>query len=130
MAADLQNQFEKLSNQARFIQMIVSKELVVSNRKKADIVQELRKLEFRPFAKIVKARAAGETAPTVEEEEIEAAEREEAETGATTDYDYLLQMAISSLTKEKVRSTSRVFSAHSDRPGGVLDCEAPSTSQG
>lgn len=103
MAADLQNQFEKLSNQARFIQMIVSKELVISNRKKADVVQELRKHEFRPFPKITKAKAAGETAPTVEEEEIEAAEREEEETGTTTDFDYLLQMSISSLTKEKVR---------------------------
>jgi DNA topoisomerase II len=51
---------EKLSNQARFVKMIVSKELVVSNRKKAGIVEELRQ-KFRPFPKVAKAKAAGET---------------------------------------------------------------------
>ena len=76
--------------------MIVSKELVVSGRKKADIVSDLRKKEFRPFSKIKKAKAAGETEEVVEEEE------DEEESTASSDYDYLLGMAISSLTKEKV----------------------------
>ncbi|KAJ6465246.1 hypothetical protein DFH09DRAFT_1487200 [Mycena vulgaris] len=35
LAAELQNIFEKLTNQARFIEMIVDKELVISNRKAA-----------------------------------------------------------------------------------------------
>ena len=46
--------------------MIVNKELVVSNRKKADIVAELRKLDFRPFSKVSKAKKAGETEELVE----------------------------------------------------------------
>ncbi|TFY75740.1 hypothetical protein EWM64_g8272 [Hericium alpestre] len=96
LANELQTQFERLSNQARFVQMIVDKQLVVSNRKKADIVAELRKLEFRPFPKVIKAKAAGET------EEVVEAEEEEAATGASSDYDYLLGMAIWSLTKEKI----------------------------
>ncbi|KAI0029066.1 type II DNA topoisomerase [Vararia minispora EC-137] len=96
LANELQNQFEKLSNQARFVQMIVNKELTVSNRKKAEIVTELRKLEFRPFPKIAKAKAAGEL------EEVVEAEEEEAATGAASDYDYLLGMPISSLTREKI----------------------------
>lgn len=79
--------------------MIVDKQLVVSNRKKADIVTELRKKDFRPFPKVAKAKAAGETEAVVEED----AEEEEAATGASSDYDYLLGMAIWSLTKEKVR---------------------------
>ncbi|KAI9451533.1 DNA topoisomerase [Russula earlei] len=79
--APLTSHFEKLSNQARFVKMIVSKELVVSNRKKADIVEELRQKKFRPFPKAAEEAAA---------------------TGASTDYDYLLGMAIWSLTKEKI----------------------------
>ncbi|VDC01811.1 unnamed protein product [Peniophora sp. CBMAI 1063] len=96
LANELQNQFEKLSNQARFVQMIVNKELTVSNKKKVDIVAELRKLSFRPFPKISKAKAAGEL------EEVVQAEDEEAATGASSDYDYLLGMAIWSLTREKI----------------------------
>ena len=78
--------------------MIVSKELVVSNRKKADIVDELRQKKFRPFPKVAKAKEAGET------EDVEANdEDDEATSGTSTDYDYLLGMAIWSLMKEKVR---------------------------
>lgn len=76
--------------------MIVDKQLVVSNRKKADIVTELRAKDFRPFPKIAKARSAGETEDVVEEEEVE---------GMDSDYDYLLGMPIWSLTKEKVMSS-------------------------
>jgi DNA topoisomerase II len=70
--------------------MIVSKELVVSNRKKVDIVEELRQKKFRPFPKVAKAKAAGETEGAEEGANDEA---EEATTGGTsTDYDYLLGM--------------------------------------
>ena len=95
MANELQLAFEKLTNQARFVQMIVDKQLVVSNRKKADIVSDLRKHKFRPFPK-GKDKASGETEPAAEEEE------EEESGESDTDYDYLLGMAIWSLTKEKV----------------------------
>lgn len=93
---ELTDQFEKLSNQARFVTMIIKRELNVSNRKKAAIVDDLRKLSFRPFPKAKTARAAGE-----EEDALE-----EADEGLASDYDYLLGMAIWSLTEEKVR---RVF---------------------
>ncbi|EIN13330.1 type II DNA topoisomerase [Punctularia strigosozonata HHB-11173 SS5] len=103
MANELQLQFEKLSNQARFVQMIVDRELSVSNRKKADIVAELRKREFRPFPKVAKAKAAGENAEVVEDaDELEEVEREAQATGAGSDYDYLLGMPIYALTKEKI----------------------------
>ena len=97
MANELQLEHEKLTNQARFVQMIVKKELVVSGRKKADIVAELRKKNFRPFPKVAKAKASGET-----EEALEDVEAEEEQTGATTDFDYLLGMPIYSLTTEKI----------------------------
>lgn len=96
LANELNLQFDRLSNQARFVKMIVQKQLSVSGRKKADIVHELREKQFRPFPKIAKAKAAGETQEAIEDEDEEA-------TGADSDYDYLLGMAIWSLTKEKVR---------------------------
>jgi len=93
LANELQTQFEKLTNQALFVKMIVDKQISVSNRKKADIVIELRKKEFRPFPKVAKAKASGEA---------EEAEEEEEDQGSDSDCDYLLGMAIWSLTKEKV----------------------------
>ena len=82
--------------------MIVDKELVVSNRKKADIVAELRKLKFRPFSKVLNAKASEN-----EENEDEAAEEEEH--GNDSDYDYLLGMPIWSLTKEKVNEMTNIL---------------------
>ena len=78
--------------------MITKKELVVSGRKKVDIVSELRKKNFRPFPKVKKAKAAGETEDALEDEDAD-----EQETGSTTDYDYLLGMPIYSLTQEKIQ---------------------------
>jgi DNA topoisomerase-2 len=80
--------------------MIINKELVVSNRKKADIVEDLRQKKFRPFPKVAKAKSAGETENA---EEAANDDAEEAASGTSTDYDYLLSMAIWSLTKERVR---------------------------
>ena len=80
------------------MQMITKKELVVSGRKKVDIVSELRKKNFRPFPKVKKAKAAGETEDALEDEDAD-----EQETGSTTDYDYLLGMPIYSLTHEKIQ---------------------------
>lgn len=71
----------------------------MSNRKKADILAELRRFKFRPFPKVSKAKAAGETEEVVNED---GAENEAEEAPGSTDYDYLLGMAIWSLTKEKV----------------------------
>ncbi|TFY62387.1 hypothetical protein EVJ58_g3889 [Rhodofomes roseus] len=101
MAAELELELARLTNQARFVQMIVNKELVVNNRKKADIVIELRKLEFRPFAKVSKAKKAGETEELVEIND----EGEDDEEGRDTDFDYLLGMAIWSLTQEKASAS-------------------------
>ena len=74
--------------------MIISKQLVVSNKKKTDLVAELRGLKFRPFPKKKKAEEDGESEQTLEEEDD----------GLASDYDYLLGMAIWSLTAEKVSS--------------------------
>ena len=72
--------------------MIIQKELVVANEKKANLVTKLRGLKFRPFPKN-KAKDEGEAEPVLDEEDE----------GLASDYDYLLGMAIWSLTAEKVR---------------------------
>ncbi|KAG8998298.1 DNA topoisomerase 2 [Tulasnella sp. 427] len=94
----LRDQWDKLTNQARFVQMIIEKKFVISKRKKSDLVNELRKLEFRPFGRVAKAKAAGEDEPAVEDHEDE----DEATSGTSMDYDYLLGMPLWSLTEEKV----------------------------
>jgi DNA topoisomerase II len=94
--------YEKLSNQARFILMIVKREISLSNRKRSDIVAELRKLEFRPFPKSAKAVVAADPDAMLESDADE--EPSQAAAGSNSDYDYLLNMALSSLTREKVRT--------------------------
>ena len=108
VSAEMQTELERLNNQARFVQMIIDKKLVVSNRKKTDIVAELRELQFRPFPKINKAKSAGETEAVVENEVDE--DEIAAEIGVPTnaDFDYLLGMPIWNLTKEKVYLRSRM----------------------
>ena len=93
LVEELKTQYERLSNQARFVQMIINKELTVNNRKRVELVTELRKRDFRPFPKQGKAKVAAD---------VEADDLEEDDPGADNDFDYLLSMAIWSLTREKV----------------------------
>jgi DNA topoisomerase-2 len=95
---ELQKQLDRLSNQARFIQMIIDGKLVVSKKKKAVLIAELRKLNFTPFPKVSQAKKAGEDEEAVEEEASEDADEEIG----SADYDYLLGMPIWSLTQERV----------------------------
>lgn len=72
--------------------MIIDKKLSVSNRRKVDIVADLRRLEFRAFPK----------RNSKEGDENEAVDEDGEEGESVADYDYLLGMAIWSLTKEKI----------------------------
>ncbi|POW17206.1 hypothetical protein PSTT_00602 [Puccinia striiformis] len=100
---DLTLSYERLSNQARFVLMIIEKKLIVSNRKKAEIVAELRKLEFRPFPVKPKPKTAGDPDQVDEEgNEEEDNDVKGSAGGAAGDFDYLLGMAISRLTAEQV----------------------------
>lgn len=83
--------------------MIIRKELVVSNRKKAAIVEDLRKHDFRAFPKVVKVKVVGAD----DDQENEGNDDEDAEFPEnSTDFDYLLKMAIWNLTQEKVGVSS------------------------
>ncbi|KAI9890602.1 MAG: DNA topoisomerase 2 [Vezdaea aestivalis] len=98
--AELQKVLDKLSNQARFVKMIIEGKLVVSKKKKSVLVTELKAKGFKAIPKIVEATKEGETEPALEdggEEEV----GEDVQASAN-DYDYLLGMAIWSLTQERV----------------------------
>lgn len=81
----MQKELERLSNQSRFIQMIIDGKLIVAKKKKTVLVAELKKLGFRPFPKVSEAAKTGELEQVVEEDDDES----DAEVGAN-DYDYLL----------------------------------------
>lgn len=117
LSSDLQFQLDKLTNQIRFVQMIINKELVVSNRKKADIVAELRKKEFKPIPKVEKKKGVKDTEEVAEEVEDEDSEGN-SQSVNSADFDYLLGMAIHSLTQEKASPVIGL-------PEDIFSCRCP-----
>ncbi|PGH13497.1 DNA topoisomerase 2 [Helicocarpus griseus UAMH5409] len=101
--SEMQKELEKLNNQARFVQMIIDGKLIISKKPKKQLIQELKEKGFKPISKVADAAKEGETSSVVEEEEEES---EDVELGSDC-YDYLLGMALWSLTKERVEKLRR-----------------------
>lgn len=104
---NLELELLKLENKVRFILGVVSGDIIVNNRRKADLVQELGQKGFTPFpkkAKPVEAAVAGAT-DTAEEESEETSEVPASRSTfiSGSEYDYLLSLAIATLTLEKVQ---------------------------
>ncbi|KAG9133849.1 hypothetical protein Leryth_017933 [Lithospermum erythrorhizon] len=99
---NLETDLLKLENKVRFILDVVEGHIIVSNRKRADLFLELIEKKFTPFPKkkSLEAIVAGSTDDTEETEEPLDASSNEVQ---PSDYDYLLSMAIGTLTLEKVR---------------------------
>ncbi|AQK54494.1 DNA topoisomerase 2 [Zea mays] len=91
---------KKLENKVRFIRCVVDNEIIVNNRKRADLFLELRQKNFDPFPK-KKKRAEPAAVGALEEEENE--ESPEAAGAEPSDYEYLLSMSIGTLTLEKIQ---------------------------
>lgn len=94
-----------LDNKVRFILGVVSGEIIVSNRKKADLLMELQQKGFTPMprnGKSAEPQVAGATDDNSEEQETgsEPVSVEGARRGG--DYEYLLSMSIGTLTVESV----------------------------
>lgn len=105
LISEMERELRRFTNQARFINMIIKGELVVSKKKKAVLVAELQKLNFDRFPKVVDAKKQGEFEAVVEDDADEA---DDADTAAgASDFDYLLGMAIWSLTQERVDKLNR-----------------------
>ncbi|KAK4157351.1 DNA topoisomerase [Chaetomidium leptoderma] len=98
--------FRKLKNQYRFVSEIIENKLVVSKKKKAVLVQELRDRKYEAFPPKDDKKAK----PTDEDLAGEEAEEEETSNGAR-DYDYLLGMPIWSLTNERLEKLKNQIAA-------------------
>ncbi|GJW01568.1 DNA topoisomerase 2 [Tanacetum coccineum] len=97
-----------LENKVRFIREVVEGTIVVSNKKKDDLYAELKIKGFTPFPKetVLEASIAG-AVDHVGREEVPAGEENPQGNASKavpgTEYDYLLSMAIASLTYEKMQ---------------------------
>jgi DNA topoisomerase-2 len=104
LAGKLGSELTRLENKVRFILMVVNGELIVANRKKADLVANLEQLKFERMSKSESKSKSG--APKKEEELDDEDEEDSATSSAkgssAAGYDYLLGMPLWSLTKEKV----------------------------
>ena len=91
--------FNRLDNKVRFVLEVVQGKLVVSNRRKQDLLEELAKRHFMKMPRSARKLAAKVAGNIDDEAEDGAGAAAENEAG---DYDYLLSMPIWSLTLEKV----------------------------
>jgi DNA topoisomerase-2 len=96
-----------LDQKVRFVLMVISKELIISNRKKHELMQDLRKHRF-PTAKQVSRLTLHEREVKFQkgdfdDEEEEAGQEKEAASG----YHYLLGMPLWNLTHEKVEEMKK-----------------------
>jgi hypothetical protein len=83
-----------LSNKARFVEEVCKGSLVVSNRKRADILADLHRRGYDLIEKTKKSREA--------DEDVESFDDESSDAKLAKGYDYLLGMKIWNLTMEKV----------------------------
>lgn len=104
MLKNLENDLLKCSNKARFIKCVVEGSIVVSNRRRADLLVELKEKGFTPFPKkksMEEVAVAGATDDTEETEENTGVSTSEVVSAG--DYDYLLSLSIVTLTIEKIQ---------------------------
>lgn len=84
---------------ARFVEEIIEDKLVVSRKKKAVLVQELRSRKYRAFPKGDNAKKAKNTDEEMDQEEAENDEDADVDISVpgATDYDYLLSVSSQSM---------------------------------
>ncbi|KAI4323425.1 hypothetical protein L6164_023032 [Bauhinia variegata] len=107
---NLERHLMVLGNKVRFILGVVNGEIIVSNRKKADLLMELQRKGFTPMprkARSAEPQVAGATDDNSDEQDNENNKDQEtssADVGGARigDYEYLLSMPIGTLTIESV----------------------------
>ena len=88
--AEWNKELEKFTNQARFIQMIIDGKLIVSKKKKKDLVAELKQKGFKAFSKTTDASKEGESEPVLETNMDSNEENDDNLELEASSYDYLL----------------------------------------
>uniref|UniRef100_A0A7N0TUR6 DNA topoisomerase 2 n=1 Tax=Kalanchoe fedtschenkoi TaxID=63787 RepID=A0A7N0TUR6_KALFE len=100
MLGNLESELLKLDNRVRFILNVVEGKIIVNNRKRAELFLELKQKGFTPFPK----KKTIEDVIADENEDADSSEDTEVAKGVQAgDYEYLLSMAIGTLTLEKVQ---------------------------
>ena len=95
----LQNELEKLSNQARFILAVIKDEVKIRNVARKKVIKQLEEQNYQKFIK-------GQAKKVKTEDDLEAdddGEEDESGEGKNCGYEYLLSMNLWSLTEEKVK---------------------------
>ena len=96
----LQNELEKLSNQARFILAVIKDEVKIRNVARKKVIQQLEEQKYQKFLK-------GQAKKVKTENDLEEDDEGEGESGEPKEkncgYEYLLSMNLWSLTEEKVK---------------------------
>lgn len=93
----LEKDHSRLSNKVRFVEEIINEQLIVQNRKKDDIIASLRAAGYDPQSTFV--TAVDQSRATLQQQD---SNDDEIPLDSGSDYDYLLNMAIWNLTREKV----------------------------
>ena len=88
----------------RFILRVIAGSLVVSNRKKTELLEELKKTGFKLFAEKKQIKKDEDMTNENENENDEQENSSASSVSLSQGYDYLLSMKIWSLTMEKVHS--------------------------
>lgn len=111
----IEDDFKILSNKVRFILAVINKEIVISNRKRADIINDLIKKGFDPIKKEKTKPKQLRTEILAEGEDEEDEENEPtSEDDKSSDYDYLLSMQLWSLTLERVNKLKKQLEEKED----------------
>jgi len=114
MLARLQRQSEILSEKARFIKLVLTHDIKVKKRKILDLVNDLKKHSFKALREIKGPDLDDEAAPdeddkdsdedeSGDEELSEEQKKKKATRQGVKDFEYLVGMAIVTLTYEKIQ---------------------------
>ena len=114
MADILRSDLARLESKVRFILAVVQGDLVISNKKKAVLIEELEDCGYERMTKSSKSSGKA-SAPVEEEDDSEGGSS--AATASGKNYDYLLGMPLWSLTMERVAT----LIAERDTKQGELD---------
>nr|BAE06274.1 topoisomerase II [Scutellaria baicalensis] len=100
----LEHDMLKCDNKYRFIRCVVEGSIIVSNRKRTDVFRELKEKGFTPFPKKKNRAEVAIAGATDDGEETEENSEVPIAPGvSSSDYDYLLSLAIGTLTTEKMQ---------------------------
>ena len=122
----LQRERLMLSNKARFVEEVCSGDLVVSNRKRSEILEDLQERGYDLMANGADSKNAGGGNGDDEEPEDDNVDESASVANLAKGYEYLLGMKIWSLTYEKAE---KLRAELEDKTQAVADLEAtpPST---